>query len=180
MRWIWIDRFVEFRSREFARAVKHWSLAEDLFAAHFPEYPVIPGTVLLEGLAQTGGILVGEANDFREKVILAKIPKARFHFDALAGQELSYEATLVQLRDEGAIIAGRITGPPAQPASPESPGAERTLIAEAEICFAHLDQSRSQTIFGDRNFVFSGELKQLLGLAKAAAQTTAAPEAQNR
>ena len=43
------------------------------------------------------------------------------------------------------------------------------LLAEAEIQFAHLDQARSQQVFGDHNFVFSGELKQLLGLAQAAA-----------
>jgi 3-hydroxyacyl-[acyl-carrier-protein] dehydratase len=43
------------------------------------------------------------------------------------------------------------------------------LIAEAEIFFAHLDQSRSQQLFGDHNFVFSGELKYMLGLAKAVA-----------
>src|SRR5919201_1516986 len=109
MRWIWIDRFLEFRRGEFARAVKQWSCAEDLFAAHFPEYPVVPGTLLLEGLAQTGGILVGEANDFREKVILAKIPKARFHAEALAGQELVYAARLVNLRAEGAVVQGRGT-----------------------------------------------------------------------
>ena len=41
--------------------------------------------------------------------------------------------------------------------------AEGSVLAEAEIYFAHLDQSRSQQIFGDRNFVFSGELKNLLG-----------------
>src|SRR5437762_7489178 len=152
MRWIWIDRFVEFRRGEFARAVKQWSLAEDLFAEHFPEFPVVPGTLLLEGLAQTGGILVGEANDFREKVVLAKVPKARFHGEALAGQELVYDAKLVHLRAEGAMIEGAVT-------------ADGRPLAEAEIYFAHLDQSRSQQMFGDRNFVFSGELKQLLGLA---------------
>src|SRR5438105_8165748 len=109
MRWIWIDRFVEFRRGEFARAVKQWSLAEDLFAAHFPEFPVVPAALILEGLAQTGGILVGEANDYREKVVLAKIPRARFHCEALAGQELVYETTLVDLRGEGALIAGKVT-----------------------------------------------------------------------
>ncbi len=160
MRWIWIDRFVEFRRGEYARAVKQWSLAEDLFSHHFPSYPVIPASLLLEGLAQTGGILVGEAKDFQEKVILAKIPKARFHFDALAGQVLIYEARLVQLRDEGAVVDGKIM-------------AGDALLAEAEICFAHLDQSRSQQIIGDHNFVFSGELKHLLGLARIAAQPSA-------
>jgi 3-hydroxyacyl-[acyl-carrier-protein] dehydratase len=157
MRWLWIDRFVEFRRGEFARAVKQWSLAEDLFAAHFPDYPVVPAALLIEGLAQTGGILVGDANDFREKVVLAKIPKAKFHADVLAGQELTYDVTLLQLRPEGAIVSGRIT----------AAGGE--LVAEAEIYFAHLDQSRSQQVFGDRNFVFSGELKHLLGLTKVIA-----------
>jgi 3-hydroxyacyl-[acyl-carrier-protein] dehydratase len=157
MRWIWIDRFVKFEHGTFARAVKQWSLAEDLFAAHFPDYPVVPAALMIEGLAQTGGILVGEANDFREKVVLAKIPKAKFHMDVLAGAELIYDATMLQLRAEGAVIEGRITA------------ADGRLVAEAEIYFAHLDRSRSQQVFGDRNFVFSGELKHLLGLAAVVA-----------
>src|SRR3954463_13846588 len=139
MRWIWIDRFVEFRRGEFARAVKQWSLAEDPFAAHFPDYPVVPASLMIEGLAQTGGILVGDANDFREKVVLAKIPKAKFHAEALAGQELTYETTLVQLRAEGAMVEGRVTAAGGGP------------VAEAEIYFAHLDQSRSRQVFGDVN-----------------------------
>src|SRR5437868_2386495 len=109
MRWIWIDRFIEFRHREYARAVKLWSGAEDVFAAHFPEFPVVPAALILEGLAQTGGILVGEANDYREKVVLAKIPRAHFHGEALAGQELVYETNLVDLRGEGALVEGKVT-----------------------------------------------------------------------
>ena len=149
MRWAWIDRFVEFRRGEYARAVKQLSFAEDLFRDHFPGYPVMPATLMLEGLAQTGGILVGEANEFREKVILAKISKAKFLREALAGQELSYETTVLYLRPEGAAVQGKIS-------------ADRDPLGEAEITFAHLDQSRSQQVFGDRNFVFSGELKHLL------------------
>lgn len=42
-------------------------------------------------------------------------------------------------------------------------------LAEAEIFFAHLDKSRSQQMFGEHNFVFGGELKHMLGLAKAVA-----------
>jgi 3-hydroxyacyl-[acyl-carrier-protein] dehydratase len=103
---------------------------------------------------------VGEANDFKEKVVLAKVPYARFHREALAGQQLVYEVELLHLRPEGASVQGRVflggTQPPA-------------LVAEAEIFFAHLDQSRSQQLFGDHNFVFSGELKNLLGLAKVLA-----------
>jgi 3-hydroxyacyl-[acyl-carrier-protein] dehydratase len=156
MRWVWIDRFLEFHSGKSARAVKNLSLAEDHFADHFPGYPVMPAALILEGLAQTGGILVGEANDFREKVVLAKIPTARFQREAVAGEQLIYDAEVLNIRPEGAAVHGRATS-----------GGD--LIAEAEIFFAHLDKSRSQQLFGEQNFVFSGELKHLLGLARVLA-----------
>jgi len=149
MRWIWIDRFTEFRRGEFARAVKQLSLAEEVFTAHFPGYPVMPATLLLEGLAQTGGILVGEANDFREKVVLAKIAKAKFQGEALAGDEITFETTVLYIRPEGAAVRGRVL----------ANGAE---LGEAEVTFAHLDQARSQQMFGEQNFVFGGFLKDML------------------
>jgi len=150
MRWIWIDRFVEFRRGQSARAVKNLSLAEDHFADHFPGYPVMPAALILEGLAQTGGILVGEANDFKEKVVLAKIPRAVFHREMLAGEQLVYEAEVLDLRPEGAAVAGRVL-------------VDGVLTAEAEIFFAHLDQARSRQLFGEHNFVFTGEMRYLLG-----------------
>ena len=150
MRWIWIDGFVEFKSGQSARAVKNLSLAEDHFADHFPGYPVMPAALILEGLAQAGGILVGEVNDFREKVVLAKVPRAVFHREMLAGERLIYEVTIEHLRPEGASVQGRVV-------------VGGAVTAEAEIFFAHLDQSRSRQLFGDHNFVFSGEMKYLLG-----------------
>jgi 3-hydroxyacyl-[acyl-carrier-protein] dehydratase len=170
MRWLWIDRFLEFNRGQSARAVKNLSMAEDLFAEHFPGYPVMPAALILEGLAQTGGILVGEANDFREKVVLAKIVSARFQREALAGETLIYDVSILTLREEGASVEGRVYALPAgAPLPGELPAPP---LAEAEIFFAHLDQARSQQLFGDHNFVFSGELKQMLGLAKLAAQRT--------
>ncbi len=162
MRWIWIDRFLEFTSGKSARAVKNLSLAEEYFADHFPGYPVMPGSLILEGLAQTGGILVGEVNDFREKVVLAKIPWARFHREVLAGEQLVYEVEILHLRPEGAAVQGRVL-------------ADGAVVAEAEVFFAHLDQARSQQLFGDHNFVFGSELKHLLGLVKVLAGRNAPP-----
>ena len=169
MRWIWIDRFVKFEHGKSARAVKNLSLAEDYFEQHLPGYPIMPACFILEGLAQTGGILVGEANDFKEKVVLAKITSARFQREAIAGETLLYDVELVTLRPEGASIVGKVFAVPAGSALTDSAG---TPIGEAEIFFAHLDQARSQQLFGDHNFVFSGELKHLLGLAKVTAQRT--------
>jgi len=161
MRWLWIDRFLEFNSGKSAKAIKNLSLAEDHFADHFPGYPIQPASLMLEGLAQTGGILVGEANNFKEKVVLAKINWARFQREALAGEQLLYEVELLTLRPEGASIHGRVLA--------GLPGESPTPVGEAEIFFAHLDQARSQQIFGDQNFVFSGNLMHMVGLAKASA-----------
>ena len=149
-RWIWLDRFLEFHSGRSARAVKNLSLAEDYFADHFPGYPVMPGALILEGLAQAGGILVGEVNDFREKVILAKVPRVVFHREMVAGEQLIYEVEILHLRPEGASVGGRVV-------------VRGVVTAEAEIFFAHLDQARSRQLFGEHNFVFSGEMRSLLG-----------------
>ncbi len=169
MRWLWIDRFLEFHRGKSARAIKNLSLAEDYFADHFPGYNVMPASLILEGLAQTGGILVGDARDFREKVVLAKIGWVRLQREARPGQQLIYEVELLNLGDAGASVHGKVmAGYPGTSAAGE-------LVGEAEIFFAHLDQARSQQLFGDHNFVFSGEMKHMLGLAKALAGRTEDP-----
>lgn len=155
MRWIWIDRFVSFESGKSATAVKNLSLAEDHYAQHFPGYPIMPAPLILEGLAQTGGILVGDANQFSKNVVLAKIPKARFHRDALAGESLTYRTDLLQLSEVGGLVSGTVKS-----------GDE--LIAEAEIFFAHVDPAQTKDLLGSDNFVFTGQLQKMLGLAKAA------------
>src|SRR3954471_19280566 len=105
MRWTWIDRFVSFEPRKTAVAGKNLSLAEDHFADHFPGFPVMPAPLILEGLAQTGGILVGEANNFDLNVVLAKI-SAKFHRDAMAGEQLTYTTKLLDIGPPGARVKG--------------------------------------------------------------------------
>jgi len=163
MRWFWIDRFLSFESKKSASTVKNLSFAEDFFADHFPGYPVMPASLMLEGLAQTGGVLTGEANDFKEKVVLAKIISAKFHREVLAGEQLVYDVEMLFLRPEGASIRGRIYSGLATASQPVE---QRELVGEAEIFFAHLDQARSQQVFGDHNFVFGQELKDYFGLAR--------------
>lgn len=154
MRWIWIDRFDEFHGGRSAVAIKNLSTAEDHLHHQYPGWPVMPCSLIVEGLAQTGGILVGEANDFREKVVLAKIPKVMFHDYAVAGDLLRYEVELLELRDEGGIVAGKVVR-------------DGETIAEAEIFFAHLDQSRGVIDgMGEDNFVFTKD--HLLALVKTA------------
>jgi 3-hydroxyacyl-[acyl-carrier-protein] dehydratase len=155
MRWIWIDRFTSFESGRSATAVKNLSLAEDHFADHFPGFPVMPAPLILEGLAQTGGILVGEAYGYAKNVVLAKM-SARFHREALAGEQLLYTTTMIDLNENGARVSGRVES-------------GKDLVAEAEIMFAHVAPEQLPPGLPDTKFVFDGELSHLLKMAKAVA-----------
>lgn len=154
MRWTWIDRFLEFHPGRKALAIKNLSLAEDHFADHFPGYPVMPATLILEGLAQTGGILVGHAYHYEKNVVLAKMT-ARFHREAYPGEQLHYSVELLDCSESGARVRGQA-----------HVGA--SLVAEAEIMFAHVAGSQLPAELSEPRFVFSGELSHLLRQAEAA------------
>src|ERR1700709_1769980 len=131
MRWIWIDKFTEFTSRTSATAIKNVSLAEEHLHDLYPAFPIVPHSLIVEGMAQTAGILVGEARNFAEKVILAKIGKATFHRLVRPGDRIIYTAKIDQLSEQGASISGTVsvaeeTGP--------------ALVAEIELMFSHIDQ----------------------------------------
>jgi 3-hydroxyacyl-[acyl-carrier-protein] dehydratase len=130
MRWFWIDRFVEFHSGQCATAIKNVTLAEEHLHDHFPGAPLMPGSLVIEGLAQTGGLLVGEHGGFAERIILAKIAKARLHFAPVPGDTLTYRAIVQDISKDGAVV------------SATSHVGER-LQAEADIFFAKLDASVS-------------------------------------
>jgi len=135
MRWYWIDRFIAFESGRYAKAIKNVSLAEDYLHDHFPGYPVMPNTLVIEGLAQTGGLLVCEHNRFREKVVLAKVPKVSFYAPVLPGDTLLYTATIDDIREDGAMVTAT-----------SHKGSE--LQAEMEIVFAHLNgEHQNKTLF---------------------------------
>jgi 3-hydroxyacyl-[acyl-carrier-protein] dehydratase len=154
MRWIWIDRFVEFQSGSYAKAIKNVTLAEDHLHDHFPGFPVMPGSLIIEGLAQTGGILLGESRQFQHIVILAKIPKITFHSWACPGDTLTYSARLLDAGDEGGLVECQA-----------HVGAR--LVAEGEIFFAHLAQKDGAAKVDQKNFVFTMRLLSVLDVGKA-------------
>lgn len=127
MRWFWIDRFIEFESGSRAVAIKNVASTEEQLEGYFPGFPVMPAPLIIEGLAQTGGLLVAQHSDFRERVVLAKVSKAVFHQLARPGDTLRYTATIESLQDRGAIVSGQSH-------------IGETLQAEVELFFAYLDE----------------------------------------
>src|SRR5262245_44549196 len=106
MRWFWIDRFTEFESGRTATAIKNVSLAEEHLHDHFPAAPIMPNSLIVEGLAQTAGLLVGELSAFQERVILAKISKVKFHCSAVPGDTLTYRMKIDDVSKQGAATSG--------------------------------------------------------------------------
>jgi 3-hydroxyacyl-[acyl-carrier-protein] dehydratase len=149
MRWIWIDKFVAFTSRESATAIKAVTLAEEHLHDLYPGYPIVPHSLIVEGMAQTAGILVGEARDFKEKVILAKIGRATFHRLTRPGDVLQFAAKIEQLSEQGAAISGLVT-------------VDGQTVAEIELMFSHIDQNMAGLAFPEHNFVFTEQFTELL------------------
>ena len=149
MRWIWIDKFIEFTPRTSATALKNCTLAEEHLHDLYPAFPIVPASLIVEGMAQTAGILVGEARNFAEKVILAKVGRATFHRLVRPGETILYQATIEQLNESGASIAGRVTS-------------DGQGVAEIELMFSHIDQNMKGLKFPEHNFVFTEQFTELV------------------
>jgi 3-hydroxyacyl-[acyl-carrier-protein] dehydratase len=64
MRWLWIDKFVEFERGRRAVAIKNVSIVEEEIDDYVPGFPIMPNTLIIEGMAQTAGLLIGEYSGF--------------------------------------------------------------------------------------------------------------------
>ena len=149
MRWIWIDRFVEFVPGVRAAAVKNVSLAEEHLHDHWEGYPIMPMSLMIEGMAQTAGILVGQARNFQEKVILAKVAKAELSEIVTPGDQITYRAEIDTIAPEAAFTKGTVLK-------------NGRAIGEIDLMFSHIDRNLAGTEFPEENFVFTGQFERLV------------------
>ena len=166
MRWMWIDRIVEFESEQRMVAIKNVSLAEEHLHDHFPATgddaarPVMPASLIIEGMAQTAGVLVGSVNGFTEKVILAKITRATLTADVFPGQTIRYDATLERIDAGGASTTGTVER------RGNGPGEDQWIeIGQIELMFSHVDNNMTGIEFPEENFVFSDNFRTILRTA---------------
>jgi 3-hydroxyacyl-[acyl-carrier-protein] dehydratase len=127
MRWFWIDRFEEFVRGKRAVTLKNVTLGEEPLDDYMPGHPHYPASLIIEGMAQTGGLLIAEPGHFQNRVVLAKVGKAVFHGLARPGDQLRLTAEVQDIQESGAIVAGNVTvaGEP---------------LADLELWFAFLDE----------------------------------------
>ncbi len=154
MRWIWIDTFVDFVSGSRASAVKNVTLAEDHLHDHVPGHPILPPSLMIEGMAQTAGILVGEARGFAENVILAKIRVAEFEDYAGPGDQLRYDAEIESIDERAAMTTGTVLK-------------NGVKVGRVDLIFSHVNQAEQTLGLPDHNFVFTDQFVDLLAEFRA-------------
>ena len=172
MRWMWIDQIVELDPGKRMVAIKNVSLAEEQLHDHFAAegslepLPVYPASLMIEGMAQTAGILVGAARDFKEKVILAKIMRTTIDCDVFPGQTIRFEARIENLDTAGASTKGIVS-------RTDAASGQWEVIGHIDLLFSHADQTMTGVDVPEHNFVFGENLKIILQTAGLAVAVTA-------
>jgi 3-hydroxyacyl-[acyl-carrier-protein] dehydratase len=133
MRWFWIDRFTKFVAGESAEAIKSVSLSEEAVDEYAPGRTFLPAALIIEGLAQSGGLLLGQISDFKDRVVLAKVGSSEFYFEAYPGDTLTYRVKIVSQEGAGAIVEGT-----------SHKGDQ--LQAKINLMFASLDDERFENV----------------------------------
>lgn len=125
-----VDRVIELEAGKRAVGIKNVTINEPFFQGHFPGYPVMPGVLIAEALAQLGAVAVLSCDEYRDKLpVFAGMDKFRFRKQVLPGDQLRLEADIIKLR--GTIGKGHVCAT-----------VEGEVVAEGEILFALTDVER--------------------------------------
>ncbi|MFN3326272.1 MAG: 3-hydroxyacyl-ACP dehydratase FabZ [Bryobacteraceae bacterium] len=116
-----VDRIVELEQDRVV-GIKNVTVNEPFFVGHFPEFPVMPGVLIVEAMAQVAGVLVLQQIPDRENklVLLASIESAKFRKPVLPGDQLRIEMVVSKRKQSVAKMHGKAT-------------VNGVVVAEAEV-----------------------------------------------
>ncbi|EAZ41920.1 hypothetical protein OsJ_26466 [Oryza sativa Japonica Group] len=93
-----VDRVIEYKGGEYAVGIKNVTINDNFFPGHFPERPIMPGVLMVEAMAQVGGLVMlqPEIGGSRDNFFFAGIDKVRFRKPVIAGDTLIMRMTLTK------------------------------------------------------------------------------------
>jgi 3-hydroxyacyl-[acyl-carrier-protein] dehydratase len=106
-----IDRVVEFEPAKRLVAIKNVTINEPFFQGHFPGYPIMPGVLVVEAMAQAGAIIMLNEIADRDKklIVFTGIERAKFRQSVTPGDQLRIEVNVLSFRSRAGRIEGRAT-----------------------------------------------------------------------
>ncbi len=126
-----VDKILEYKSGESIKGLKNVTINEPFFQGHFPGQPIMPGVLILEAMAQVGGILAYLSNEEEMKNRLfyfIGLDKVRFRKTVVPGDQIVFDLTMLKRKMKMYIMAGRAT-------------VDGKLVAEAELMAAMSDEN---------------------------------------
>jgi len=127
-----IDRVLEMEPGKRIVAIKNFTINEEFFCGHFPQHPVVPGVLLIEAMAQAGGILLLHEDPDRAGKLLyfLGVDRARFRHPVVPGDQARFEILVKRRRRAHCLVQGRTL-------------VDGRLCAEAELLSTILDERQA-------------------------------------
>ncbi len=105
---LFVDRILEYEEGKTIVGLKNVSIDEPFFQGHFPGRPIMPGVLMVEAMAQVGGVLVKLSTGTDDKLVyFMSIEKAKFRKPVVPGDQLRFEIEAVQIRGKAWKFKGR-------------------------------------------------------------------------
>ena len=125
-----IDKIIDFKIDESVVGVKNVTVNEPFFEGHFPGQPVMPGVLIIEAMAQTGGILLlnGVENPGDKLVFFMSINNAKFRRPVVPGDQLVFELAMTSRKSKICLMSGKAF-------------VDGTLVAEADLMASIIDRN---------------------------------------
>ncbi len=119
-----VDRIIEFVPNKSATGIKNVTFNEPFFQGHFPDRPIMPGVLIVEAMAQVGGIVLRHLPDMQDQLSLfAGIDKVRFRRPVVPGDRLTITTELMVARKRFGKMHGRVE-------------VDGQLVCEGELMFS--------------------------------------------